>query len=416
MSAALPAEYEALRLRIRAFIREVVIPAEPRPGVSLRRADRVALQNQAKAAGVFAPHVSKQYDGLGVPIEHWPALFMEAGYSPIGPAVLNCMAPDEGNMHMLGQIATEAQKERFLRPLAAGEVTSCFGMTEPHPGAGSDPTALSTHAERVAGGWRVNGHKRFISGALNASFCVLMAKNDAVESEGVPAGATMFLVDMDTPGMRVGNDLHATDSAIEGGHPHLHIEDLFVPDELVLGKPGEGFAYAQVRLGPGRLTHCMRWLGLAKRAHDTALDRANSRELFGSPLRELGVAQELLALNEIDLQTSIAITARTSALLGEDHRAGEKLSSIAKVHCSEAIGRIIDRSIQLCGGDGVTDQLPLAQFAQEVRPFRIYDGSTETHKWAIAKRASSRRRREIEAGEKPLDRVDPEGRSPWDER
>ena len=127
-------------------------------------------------------------------------------------------------------------------------------------------------------------------------------------------------------------------------------------------------------------------------------------------------AQELLALNEIDLETSIAITARTSALLGEDHREGEKLSSIAKVHCSEAIGRIIDRSIQLCGGDGVTDQLPLALYAQEVRPFRIYDGSTETHKWAIAKRASSRRRREIEAGEQPLDRVDPDGRDAWAER
>lgn len=414
--SALPAEVEALRLRIRAFIRETVIPAEPKPGVSLRRNERVALQEQAKAAGVFAPHVSTQYGGQGVPIGYWLPLFMEAGYSPIGPAVLNCMAPDEGNMHMMAQIATEAQKERFLRPLAAGEVTSCFGMTEPHPGAGSDPTALSTHAERVEGGWRVNGHKRFISGALSASFCVLMAKNDAVDGESIPAGATMFLVDMDTPGMRVGHDLHATDSAIEGGHPHLHIEDLFVPDELVLGKPGEGFAYAQVRLGPGRLTHCMRWLGLAKRAHDTALDRANARELFGSPLRELGVAQELLALNEIDIETSIAITARTSALLGEDHRAGEKLSSIAKVHCSEAIGRIIDRSIQLCGGDGVTDQLPLAQYAQEVRPFRIYDGSTETHKWAIAKRASSRRRREIEAGEKPLDRVDPDGRDAWAER
>lgn len=405
----LPEEYEALRLRIRAFIREVVIPAEPRPGQSLQREERVALQEQAKAAGVFGPNVAKEYGGQGVPIQHWSALFTEAGYSPIGPAVLNCMAPDEGNMHMLARIATDEQKERFLKPLAAGEITSCFGMTEPHPGAGSDPSALQTKAERVEGGWKINGHKRFISGALNASFCVLMAKNDAVEAEGIPAGATMFLVDMATPGIRLGNDIHATDSAIAGGHPHLHIEDLFVPDADVCGAPGEGFAYAQVRLGPGRLTHAMRWLGLAKRAHDTALDRAAARELFGSPLRSLGVAQAMLADNEIDIETSASIIQRCADLLAVDHRAGEKLSSIAKVHCSEAIGRIIDRSIQLCGGDGVTDALPLAQYAQEVRPFRIYDGSTETHKWAIAKRASSRRAREVEAGEKPLDRVDVDG-------
>lgn len=401
----MPAHIEELRLRIRKFIREVVIPAEPKPGVPLRRAERVALQERAQGAGVFAPHVSERYGGLGVPIEFWPELFVEAGYSPIGPAVLNCMAPGEGNMHMMAQIATAEQKERYLRPLAAGSITSCFGMTEPHPGAGSDPTALSTVAERVRGGWRVNGEKRFISGALNASFCILMAKNDASEDEGIPAGATMFIVDMDAPGMRVGKDLHATDSAIEGGHPHLHIEDLFVADDMVLGAPGEGFAYAQVRLGPGRLTHCMRWLGLAKRAHDTALDRADAREIFGSRLLHLGVAQELLAQNEIDIETSMSIIERSAALLSQDHRAGERLSSIAKVHCSEAITRVIDRSIQICGGDGVTDQLPLAQYAQEVRPFRIYDGSTETHKWVIAKRASSRRRREIASGERPLDRV-----------
>lgn len=415
--STLPEEYEALRLRIRQFIREVVIPAEPKPGVSLESDARLALMQQAKDAGVFGPNVSKAYGGQGVPIQYWPALFTEAGYSPIGPAVLNCMAPDEGNMHMMALIATDEQKERFLKPLATGAVRSCFGMTEPHPGAGSDPNALSTKAERVEGGWKINGHKRFISGALGAAFCILMAKNDEIESEGVPAGATMFLVDMDTPGIRVGNDLHATDTAVAGGHPHLHVEDLFVPDADVLGKPGEGFAYAQVRLGPGRLTHAMRWLGLAKRAQDTALDRAAARELFGSPLRGLGVAQELLALNEIDIETSVAMIERTAQLLSEDHRAGEKLSSITKVHCSEAIGRIIDRSIQLCGGDGVTDQLPLAQFAQEVRPFRIYDGSTETHKWAIAKRASSRRRAEIAAGEKPLDRVDDDGGMiVWSER
>lgn len=412
----LPADIEDLRLRTRAFIREVVIPAEPKPGTTLAHADRIVLMEQAKAAGVFAPHLPTEFGGQGVPLEHWPAIFIEAGYSPIGPAVLNCMAPDEGNMHMMNLIATDAQKERYLAPLGAGDARSCFGMTEPHPGAGSDPAGLQTRAERVDGGWRINGHKRFSSGADGAAFCILMATNEAIEAEGIPAGATMFLVDMDHPGMRVGNPIHTIDSTIDGGHPHLYVEDVIVSDDAVLGAPGEGFRYAQVRLGPARLTHCMRWLGLAQRAQDIALDRANTREIFGSKIKDLGIAQEMLAQSEIDIETSIAIIDRTAHLLETDPKAGSALSSIAKVHCSEAIFRIIDRAMQLCGGDGVSDALPLASYANEVRPFRIYDGSNETHKWAISRRAASRRRHEVEAGAQPLDRVDEHGRDTWAER
>ncbi|KAM9866108.1 (R)-benzylsuccinyl-CoA dehydrogenase [Leucobacter aridicollis] len=416
MTGALPEPYEALRLRTRAFIRDVVIPAEPKPGTTLRDSTRLALMQRAKDAGVFAPHLAPEYGGQGVPLEHWPAIFTEAGYSPIGPAVLNCMAPDEGNMHMLELIATDAQKERYLRPLGEGAVRSCFGMTEPHPGAGSDPRALRSSAERVAGGWRINAHKRFISGAEGAAYCILMVRTPAVPDEGFPEGATMLLVDMDHPGVRVGNPINAIDTAIAGGHPHVYFEDCVVGDDAVLGAPGEGFAYAQVRLGPARLTHCMRWLGLAKRAQDIALDRAANRELFGSPLRGLGVAQDMLAQSEIDIATSEAIIDRTAELLDRDPDAGAALSGAAKVHCSDAIGRIIDRAIQICGGDGVTDALPLASYANEVRPFRIYDGSNETHKWAIAKRASSRRRREVEAGAPRLDAVDEHGADTWGAR
>jgi acyl-CoA dehydrogenase len=411
--STLPPEIEQLRLRTRAFIREVVIPAEPKPGHSLSHERRTELMHQAQAAGVFAPHLPQEYGGQGVPLEHWPAIFTEAGYSPIGPAVLNCMAPDEGNMHMMNLIATDEQKQKYLAPLGAGEVRSCFGMSEPHPGAGSDPDALQTLAERVDGGWLINGHKRFSSGAEGAAFCILMARNEAVESEEIPAGATMFLVDMDHPGVRIGNPINAIDTTIAGGHPHLFFDEVRVDDSAVLGAAGEGFRYAQVRLGPARLTHCMRWLGLAKRAQDLALDRANTREIFGSPLRSLGIAQEMLAQSEIDIETSVAIIDRTAKLLESDPKAGSALSSIAKVHCSEAIFRVIDRAIQLCGGDGVTDALPLTSYANEVRPFRIYDGSNETHKWAISRRASSRRRRQIEAGERPLDHVDPFGRDTW---
>jgi acyl-CoA dehydrogenase len=297
---------------------------------------------------------------------------------------------------MLELIATEEQKQRFLAPLASGEIRSCFGMTEPHPGAGSDPAALQATARREGSQWVLNGHKRFSSGANGAGFCIFMANAQATDH--TPAGATMFLVDMDAPGIRIGEPIHTIDRAIIGGHPHVYFEDVRVADDAVLGEVGRGNEYAQVRLGPARLTHCMRWLGLARRALDIALDRAERRELFGSEMYKLGLAQELIAQCEIDIETSDAIITKTARLLAEDPKAGQNLSSIAKVHCSEAIYRVIDRCIQICGGDGVSDGLPLAQFLNEVRPFRIYDGSTETHKFAISRRASSRRRKEIQAG------------------
>jgi acyl-CoA dehydrogenase len=399
---AWPAEVEDLRLRTRAFIRGVVMAAEPAPGDRLDPDTRAHLQREARAAGVFAPHVPTTHGGQGVAVEHWSPIFQEAGYSPIGPSVLNCMAPDEGNMHLLNLVATEQQKQRYLEPLASGAVRSCFAMTEPHPGAGSDPDGLQTRARRIEGGWLIDGHKRFISGANGAAFSIVMARTDADAtgpSGTSPAGATMFLVPMDTPGVRVGAQIHTVDRYIDGGHPHLHFEGVRVDDDAVLGEPGQGFRYAQVRLGPARLTHCMRWLGLARRSLDIALDRADQREIFGAPLRSLGLAQHLIAESVIDLETSDAIITKTAALLETDPRAGSALSSVAKVHCSEAIFRVIDRAIQLCGGDGVSDGLPLAQYLNEVRPFRIYDGPNETHKWAIARRASNARRKAADAGE-----------------
>ncbi|NKI44095.1 acyl-CoA dehydrogenase family protein [Streptomyces sp. LD120] len=396
-SPHLPPPVRELVGRTRQFVREVVIEAEPAPGERLDPATRARLQAAAKEAGVFAPQVPKEYGGQGVPLEHWSPVLQEAGYSPIGPSALNCMAPDEGNMHMLHLIATEEQKRRYLHPLAAGEIRSCFGMTEPHPGAGSDPAALRTTATRSGGGWVVNGHKRFISGAVGAGFCIVMARTEA--ARGAPEGATMFLVEMTNPGIRVGEAIHTVDRYIDGGHPHLHLEDCFVPEEAVLGEVGLGFRHAQVRLGPARLTHCMRWLGLARRSLDIALDRAERRELFGAPLKSLGLAQNLLAESVIDIETSDAIITKTASLLTEDPKAGSALSSVAKVHCSEAVFRVVDRALQLCGGDGVSDGLPLAQYLNEVRPFRIYDGSNETHKWAIARRASARRKAAVDSGE-----------------
>jgi acyl-CoA dehydrogenase len=269
-------------------------------------------------------------------------------------------------------------------------------MSEPHPGAGSDPDALRTTATRVDGGWRIDGHKRFISGADGASFAIVMAANE--ESADVPEGATMLIVEADNPGMTVGDHIHTIDRAIDGGHPHVLFDECFVPDDAVLGEPGGGFRYAQVRLGPARLTHCMRWLGLARRSLDIALDRIAHRTLFGSAMQDLGLAQELIAQSVLDIETSDAIITKAALLLEHDPKAGSAMSAIAKVHCSEAINRVIDRAIQLTGGDGVSDGLPLAQYLNEVRPFRIYDGSNETHKWAIARRASKARAGLIASG------------------
>lgn len=400
VAGAYPGAVEDLRQRTRAFIRNTVIPAEPRPGQALNLAVRRELQAAARDAGVFAPHVPVEFGGQGLAVEHWSPVFQEAGYSPIGPAVLNAMAPDEGNMHMLNLIGNTAQKRQFLAPLAAGEISSCFAMTEPHPGAGSDPDALNTTAVRDGSGWLITGHKRFTSGATFASFAIVMARTVADTDGGpAPAGATMFLVPMDTPGVRIGAPIHTVDRYLPGGHPNVHFDGVRVPGSAVLGEAGLGFKYAQVRLGPARLTHCMRWLGLARRAMDIMLDRANTREIFGAHLSQLGIAQELIAQSVIDIETSDAIIAKCAALLAADPKAGSALSSVAKVHVSEAVYRVIDRAVQLCGGDGVSDGLPLAQYLNEVRPFRIYDGSTETHKWAIARRAASGRRRAVAAGE-----------------
>lgn len=387
--------------RVVEFIDSTVVPAEPAPGQALAPAERDRLRGLAREAGVLAPHVASRWGGLGLPIAQWPRVFEAAGWSPIGPVALNCMAPDEGNMHMLGLIATEEQKQQYLRPLATGETSSCFGMTEPHPGAGSDPSQLRTTARRSAGGWVIEGEKRFSSGANEAGFMIVMARTGGEDE------ATMFLVPMETPGVEITRQIHTVDRSIAGGHPHVRLDAVHVPDDAVLGEPHRGFRHAQVRLGPARLTHCMRWLGLAARAQSIALDRAREREIFGARLAEQGLAQELIASSEIDLETSRALIERTAALLDQDPRVGSQLSSVAKVHCSEAVFRIIDRAIQLCGGDGVSDDLPLAQYLNEVRPFRIYDGSTETHKWAIARRAVSRRGDEAQNGR---------GTVPWHRR
>jgi acyl-CoA dehydrogenase len=387
-------EIVELRDRTRAFVRAVAIPAEPRdtPGHGLGAELRAELQDAARAAGLFAPHVGVEFGGLGLDARGMSVVFEEAGYSLLGPQALNCAAPDEGNMHLLEVVASPEQQERYLRPLAAGQTRSCFAMTEPAPGAGSDPSMLLTRAERVDGGWSISGRKWFITGAEGAAFAICMAQTDA--------GPTMFLVDADNPGWRIERIIDVIDRSFPGGHAEVVFEDCRVDDDAVLGAVGEGFRYAQVRLAPARLTHCMRWLGAARRALDVALDRAAEREAFGQKLGELGMVQDQIAQSVIDLETSRLLIWRCAWEL--DHgRPARHESSVAKAHVAEAVNRVVDRSIQICGALGVSGDAPLARLLTEVRPFRIYDGPTETHHWAIARRALRDRGREREQAAVP---------------
>lgn len=373
--------------RTTRFVRDVVIPLEEQHGGVARSEDlRTELQRAAKDAGVFAPHVSPEYGGHGLDMRGRAAVFEAAGYSLFGPLALNIAAPDEGNMHMLEAIATDEQKERYLRPLATGEVRSCFAMTEPAPGAGSDPSALATVAEREEGGWRINGRKWFITGADGAAYAICMARTSGTDSG---AGATMFLVDADNPGMRLVRHIDTLDESLYGGHLEVLFEDCRVPDDAVLGEVDEGFRYAQVRLGPARTTHCMRWLGIARRSQDIAVARAAEREAFGSRLGELGMVQQMIADNEIDIAASRGLITQACWEL-DQRRSAAQSTAMAKTFCAEAIWRVVDRSLQICGSLGVSGDVLLSRFLREVRPFRIYDGPSETHRWSIARRVLRR--------------------------
>ena len=381
-------EAAALAGRTAEFVRETVLPVERRcRGVLRSETERAELQEAAKAAGVFAPHVGREWGGHGLDMRDRACVFEEAGYALLGPLALNIAAPDEGNMHLLEAIATEDQRQRYLAPLASGEVRSCFAMTEPAPGAGSDATALSTAAERVPGGWRIEGRKWFATGADGAAFAICMARTSG--AAGDTGGATMFLVDAGNPGMKLVRHIDTLDQSLYGGHLEVQFDACVVPDEAVLGEVDEGYRHAQVRLGPARMTHCMRWLGIARHAQDIAVAYADERRAFGSKLADLGMVQAMIADNEIDVAASRSLILRACWELDGGLPAGQA-TSIAKTFTAEAVWRVVDRCVQICGALGISADVPLSRFLQEVRAFRIYDGPSETHRWSIARRVVRR--------------------------
>ncbi len=381
MDFSLSQDIVELQSRTRRFVAEQVIPLETDPRCTAHGPTeelRAELVARARAAGLLTPHASRELGGLGLSHVAKAAVFEEAGYSTLGPVALNIHAPDEGNIHLMELVASHAQKERWLRPQVEGRTRSCFAMTEPAPGAGADPSMLLTTAVRDGGDYLINGTKWFITGAEGAAYAIIMARME-------DGSATMFLTDMDREGIRIVRQMDAMDSCFAGGHCVVEFKNLRVPAADVLGEPGKGFRYAQVRLAPARLTHCMRWLGQARRANDAALAYARTRQAFGKSLGEHEGVGFMLADNEIDMQTARLHIWHTAWLLDQGQKCNFE-SSRAKVVSSEALWRTVDRCVQVLGGQGVTGESIVMRIFMDMRAFRIYDGPSEVHRWSMARK------------------------------
>jgi acyl-CoA dehydrogenase len=339
------------------------------------------LRERARGAGVLTPHILPSGEHLTQ--RGTARVLIASGLSPLGPLACNTAAPDEGNMYLLGKVATPQIQEKFLAPLLEGRTRSCFFMTEPASlqGAGSDPSMMITTCRRDGENWLVNGKKCFSTGASGAGIGIVMARSEEAEAPG----ACMFLVHLPDPAIDITNVPNTIDSSMPGGHCEVTIANLRVPASQMLGEAGEGFTYAQVRLSPARLSHCMRWLGACIRANEIATDYANRRMAFGKLLVDHEGVGFMLAENLIDLKQAELMIDWCASVL-DTGALGTAESSMAKVAVSEALMRVADRSVQVMGGMGVTDATIVEQVFREIRAFRIYDGPTEVHKWSLAKK------------------------------
>ncbi|WP_291379444.1 MULTISPECIES: acyl-CoA dehydrogenase family protein [Achromobacter] len=366
--------------RVRRFVDEVAIPAEsPAIARDVAALDRCVAQLRARAkeAGLYAPQLPTEWGGIGLGWRELAEVLEEAGRGFLGPAALHCAAPDQPNMLTLLRLGNATQQERFLAPLVRGEQRACFAMTEPAPGAGSDPSMLRTRAERRGSRWVLNGHKQFISGGVGADFALVLARGDI--------GATLFLVPADTPGYRVVRDIGMVTGYQIGGHAEILLQDCEVGDDAVLGEPGQGLAHAQLRLEPARLSHCMRYIGRARRALETAQAYVTQRESFGARLADLQQVQAMIADSHIDLHASRLMTLDCAARM-DAGLSVKQHSAMTKVFVSDAVNRVADRAVQMMGALGLSDDTPVSMIWQEMRPFRIYDGANELHRATLARR------------------------------
>ncbi|WP_051236827.1 acyl-CoA dehydrogenase family protein [Ottowia thiooxydans] len=376
-----PDEYTALIDNLKDFIDSEVIPREnlsaAHDGAEVRRTAQ-ELNALALARGLGAPRTRREDGGMALTWTECCAYLEQAGRSFLGPLALRCAPPTQPDVFALESLASPIQRERYLLPLLSGERASCFAMTEPAPGVGSDPRMLATTARRTSNGWVINGHKWFISGAMRADFAIVVAKTDA--------GPSWFLVDMDTPGFRIVRDIPTMEPFDIGGHAEILLEECAVPAEALIGEEGKGLAHSQLRLEGARLFHCMRYIGLASRAMSIAQDYALRRESQGTKLADHQMVQAMVADAHIQLYAARHIVLDVARRLDE----GESIrhhSSMAKVFVSEAVYKVADSAVQICGALGISEDIPLSMILRMLRPFRIYDGASEVHRAAIARRA-----------------------------
>jgi acyl-CoA dehydrogenase len=386
MDFSLPPEIDRLRLRAREFIAKEVLPLEADKdnydeyeNIRLDRLEK--LRAEAKKIGIWAPQTPKEYGGMGLPIVGWAALYEEANRSLFGPVTFNCAAPDDGNMNLLSKVATPEQRKKWLYPIVEGRVRSSFAMTEPAPGGGSDPTMIRTRAVRKGNrAWSISGHKWFITGAGVAQHFMVIART----SDDPRRGLTCFLFDRDTPGFRIKRRIPIMGPEEHGGHCEIVFDNMEVPDEDVLMEVGDGLKICQIRLGPARLTHCMRWLGLAKRCLEIAQDYVEQREGFGVRLADRESVQ--MMLGEVASMISIGrlLVMHAAWKLDQGDRARKEVS-LAKNHVAETLNRAAATAVQLNGARGYSKDTILEWIYRYAPQARLVDGASEVHKMVLAR-------------------------------
>ncbi|MEC7944088.1 MAG: acyl-CoA dehydrogenase family protein [Pseudomonadota bacterium] len=385
MDFALPPEIDDYRIRIRAFVKKHVIPVETHQGNydehdNIRHDLLEDLRTKAKNAGLWALQMPKEFGGQGLNVAGMAPCYEEMNRSIFGPVCFNSAAPDDGNMIVLNKIGTKAQKERWLQPIIDGEVRSSFAMTEPAPGSGSDPSAMLTTAEKKGNTWVVNGRKWFITGAGEAQHFILIART----SDHTRKGLSAFLFDADQPGWEILRRIPIMGPEEHGGHCEILFNGLEIPDENRLLDVGDGLKVAQIRLGTARLTHCMRWTGMAKRALEETLDYVAERKAFGEKLADHEGVQWLLGEAAMQIEIGRLLTMRAAVKLDSGDFARKEVS-MAKVVVSETLHKAIDTAIQLRGARGYSKDTPLEWMYRYARQARLVDGSSETHKMVLSR-------------------------------
>jgi acyl-CoA dehydrogenase len=386
MDFSLAPEIEDFRSKLRDFVEREVLPLEGDPETydaheNIGREALEALRAKAKAAGLWAPQMPEARGGRGLSMVAMAAAYEEMSRSIFGPAAFNCAAPDDGNMMVLNRVATEQQKDRWLQPIIDGKVRSAFVMTEPAPGSGSDPAAtMLTTATLEGGRWRVEGRKWFITGAEEARHFILIART----SEDPRKGLTAFLFDRDQPGWEIVRRIPIMGPEEHGGHCELRFDGLEIPDENRLMAVGDGLKVTQIRLGTARLTHCMRWLGLAKRALEIASDYVAEREAFGTRLADHEGVQWMLGEAAMEIHVGRLLTMHAAWKLDQGDFARKEVS-MAKVAVADTLHKAADTAIQLCGARGYSKDTVLEWIYRYARQARLVDGASEVHKMVLAR-------------------------------